>query len=211
MDYSNAFGADFREVQEQTREGEPVRVVVANRTYATDRDDLWNAVTDPERIPRWFLPVSGNLEVGGRYKLEGNAEGSILACAPPDSFEISWEFGGGVSWVRVTLTPDGEGTRLTLAHLHPRDEKSEQHWTQFGPGATGVGWDLGLAGLDLHLANDNAKLDPEEGMAWMTSDPGKIFIRDSAQKWCDAHLVAGEKAEVASAMAKRTADFFTGA
>jgi DNA-binding transcriptional ArsR family regulator len=35
------------------------------------------------------------------------------------------------------------------------------------------GRDLGLAGLDLHLANDNAKLDPEEGMAWMMSDEGK--------------------------------------
>ena len=34
------------------------RVVAA---YATDADDLWDAVTNGERIPRWFLPISGDL------------------------------------------------------------------------------------------------------------------------------------------------------
>ena len=30
-------------------------------------DDVWDACTNPERIPRWFLPVSGDLRLGGRY------------------------------------------------------------------------------------------------------------------------------------------------
>ena len=67
MDFSKGSGAEFREIHDRMREGENVRVAVASKSYTTDRDDLWNALTDPERIPRWFLPVSGDLELGGRY------------------------------------------------------------------------------------------------------------------------------------------------
>ena len=44
---------------------------------------MWDAVTSAERIPRWFLPISGDLRLGGRYQLEGNAGGEVLECAPP--------------------------------------------------------------------------------------------------------------------------------
>ncbi len=67
VDYGNAFGAEFREVQDRTRDGQPVRTVIARRLYGTDCSDLWNALTDAERIPRWFAPVTGRLEPGGRY------------------------------------------------------------------------------------------------------------------------------------------------
>ena len=210
MDYTNAFGAEFREVDDRTREGRPVRTVVATRVYATNRDDLWNALTDAERIPRWFLPVSGQFEPGGRFQLEGNAAGSILRCEPPESLEVTWEFGGNVSWVHLRLAQEDERTRLTLEHLIPKDEASEAHWKQFGPGATGVGWDLSFVGLALHLESGGKAVDRSEAEAWMGSDAGKAFLRDSARLWGDAHRKAGEAPEVAEAMARRTADFYTG-
>ena len=37
-----------------------------------------DALTDPERIGRWFLPISGDFRLGGRYQFEGNAGGKIL-------------------------------------------------------------------------------------------------------------------------------------
>ncbi len=211
MDYTAAFGAEFREVQDRAREGQEVRVVVASRSYSTDRNDLWRALTDAERIPRWFLPVSGELKLGGRYKLEGNAEGSILTCTPPEEFEITWEYGGQVSWVRVRLAPDGGGTKMTLEHLIPKEEAAEKHWEQYGPGAVGVGWDLTLVGLALHVDSGGKALDKEASMAWMSSDDGKAFMRASAKSWGDVHVNAGEDPAVAQVMAKRTADFFTGA
>jgi uncharacterized protein YndB with AHSA1/START domain len=58
------------------------RVVTISRTYDTDVDDLWDAVTNPQRIPRWFLPITGDLQVGGRYQLEGNASGTPKRYAP---------------------------------------------------------------------------------------------------------------------------------
>jgi uncharacterized protein YndB with AHSA1/START domain len=210
MDYTNAFGAEFREVQDRTRDGQAVRVVVARRLYATDRDDLWNALTDAERIPRWFLPVTGQLELGGRFQLEGNAKGSILQCDPPEVLEVTWEFGGHVSWVHVRLAQDQGGTRLTLEHLIPKDEASEEHWKQYGPGATGVGWDLAFLGLALHLDSGGQAIDQSESHAWLASDAGKAFMRTSANLWGEAHVKADEDPEVAGAMARRTADFYAG-
>ena len=55
------------------------RTVVLRRTYAADIADVWDALTNIERIPRWFLPVSGDLRLGGRYQFEGNAGGRIVA------------------------------------------------------------------------------------------------------------------------------------
>lgn len=75
-------------VQENTENGEVVRVTM-RRSYPTDAADLWSALTEPERIARWFLPVSGDLREGGSFQLEGNAGGDILTaghpscCVPP--------------------------------------------------------------------------------------------------------------------------------
>ncbi len=210
MDYTNAFGAEFREVQDRTHDGRAIRVVVATRLYATDRDDLWNALTDAERLPRWFLPVTGQLELGGRYQLEGNAEGSVLRCVPPEALEVTWEFGSHLSWVHVRLAQDEGGTRLSLEHLIPQDEAAEEHWTQYGPGAVGVGWDLSFLGLALHLDSGGQAIDRSSNDAWLASDAGKGFMRTSSNLWREAHVKAGEDLEVAEAMARRTADFYTG-
>src|SRR3546814_4343737 len=54
-------GLVAREVRTGSRDGVPTKIAVATRTYPTDQADLWDAVTNPDRIPRWFLPVSGEL------------------------------------------------------------------------------------------------------------------------------------------------------
>jgi uncharacterized protein YndB with AHSA1/START domain len=209
MDHGNAFGAACREIQGRTRNEQPVRAVIATRLYATDCGDLWNALTDTKRLPRWFAPVTGQLQLGGQYQIKGNAEGSILKCDAPEEFEITWEFGGHVSWVRVLLTQEADETRMTLEHLIPKDEAAEDHWKQFGPGAGGVGWDLSLFGLDLHLDSGGQAIDQDQNDAWMASDEGKAFMRTSADRWREAHVGAGEDPGVAEAMARRTSEFYT--
>ncbi len=59
-----------RTVGRRTVEGREAKVVTISRSYRTSAEDLWEACTDPRRIPRWFLPVEGDLEVGGRYQLQ---------------------------------------------------------------------------------------------------------------------------------------------
>ncbi len=61
----------------------PARAVIASRTYPTTIDDLWDALINPIRIPRWFLPISGDLRLGDRYQLHGNAAGTITEGDPP--------------------------------------------------------------------------------------------------------------------------------
>ena len=194
-----------RSVSLLERDGRPARTVTLGRKFVVAPDDLWDAVTNSERIPRWFLPVTGELKLGGRYQLEGNAGGTITACEPPSRYAVTWEFAGDTSWVEVRCTEDADGgARLELIHtmLH------SPHWDQYGPGATGIGWELGLLGLALHLERpDEPKLD-EEALA--VSPEGKALIKGSAHAWGEAGIASREDPNAARAAASRTAAFYTG-
>jgi uncharacterized protein YndB with AHSA1/START domain len=176
--------------------------------YDTTIDDAWDALTNAERIPRWFLPISGDLRLGGRYQLQGNAGGEITRCEPPRHLAMTWEYGRDTSWVDVRLQPDARGgTLLELEHVaHVPDAL----WDQFGPGAVGVGWDLGLFGLGNHLATGTA-VDPREALAWLGSDQGKEFVRGSSADWCRASIAGGTDATAAAGAADRTTAAYTGA
>jgi uncharacterized protein YndB with AHSA1/START domain len=170
------------------------------RTYAAPVEDVWDACTNPERLPRWFLPVSGDLQVGGRFQVHGNASGTIESCDPPHSFSATWEFGEQVSRIRVTLAAEDGATQLRLEHTVPEDD----HWRRFGPGAVGVGWELGLLGLERHFGADVA-VDPADAAAWMASAEGREVMTASAQAWGEAHAAGGADADEARAAAERTA------
>ncbi len=198
-------GLVAREVRTGSRDGAPTKIVVARRTYPTGQADLWDALTNAERIPRWFLPVTGELKAGGRYQLQGNAGGTVERCDEPDSFAVTWEFGETVSWLTVTLVPDGQGTRLELAHEAPVDPGM---WEQFGPGAVGVGWDLGLMGLGLHI-DSGAQVDPATAVTFPASPEGLEFIRRAAAGWAEAAVRDGDENGPAHAAAERTVAFYT--
>jgi hypothetical protein len=59
-----------RRVGTRTFDAGEARTVVIARTYEAPLEDVWDACTNPERIPRWFLPVSGELRAGRRYRIE---------------------------------------------------------------------------------------------------------------------------------------------
>ncbi len=194
-----------RTVSSLERDGKPARAVTVARSYKTTVEDVWDAVTNGERIPRWFSPISGELKLGGRYQLEGNAGGVITACEGPSHLAVTWEFSGDVSWVDVRISDDGAGqARLTLTHTAHLSE----HWSEYGPGAAGVGWELGLMGLTLHLAQPSAPR-PDEA-AFSASPEGKAFIAGSSDGWGQASIVAGTDTEAALAAASRTTAFYTG-
>lgn len=208
IDVMRQIGAITREVTSREHEGKLARVVRASRTYATSVADVWDALTNAERIPRWFLPISGNLEIGGRYQLQGNAGGTIEQCEPPNRLAVTWEMGGAPSWLVVTLSAESEErTRLELEHVA---HVPEEMWVQFGPGAVGVGWDLSLVGLDRHLTTGRSK-DPKAAAAWPVSEEGKRFIRGSSDGWCRASIAAGTDTAAAQAAAAGTVAFYTGA
>lgn len=103
IDAAKVLGLVTRQVRHFDKDGKPASAVVLARAYDTSVEDLWEAVTSKERVPRWFLPLEGDLKLGGRYQLIGNAGGTITACTPPHHFAATWEFGGGTSWIDVTV------------------------------------------------------------------------------------------------------------
>ena len=53
----------------------------------TGIDDLWGALTDPDRLGHWFGEVEGELSQGGEFRvriaLAGERRGRVEACEPP--------------------------------------------------------------------------------------------------------------------------------
>jgi len=198
-----------REVGSRVLEAGEARTVKVAQTYGTGLDDLWDACTNPERIPRWFLPVSGELKLGGKYQLEGQAGGTITRCDAPHGFDATWEYAGDVSWIELRLTAEGDDrTRFELTHIaHVDDER----WTEFGPGAVGVGWDSGLMGMATYLSSDGSGDPAVEGAAWAASEDGKQFMKASSDAWADADIVAGTDPERARTLAANTYAAYTGA
>ncbi|MFE5889805.1 SRPBCC family protein [Streptomyces sp. NPDC056462] len=198
-----------RQVGTRQVEAGEARTVLLRRTYDAELTDVWDAVTSPERISRWFLPVSGEFKVGGRYQLEGNAGGEILECEEPTRLRVSWLYGPdpGFSEVEVRITPEGEErTVLELEHVAV---VPDEFWDQFGPGAVGIGWDLGLLGLAMHLAGGG--MSKEESEAWQLSDEGKAYATRSGELWGEAYTASGADGQVVAATTAATIAFYTGA
>lgn len=207
IDISQQISAVRRQVGSRTLEAGEARTVIVSQVYDSPAEDVWDACTNPDRIPRWFLPITGELRVGGRYQLQGNAGGVIESCDPPKSFSATWEYGGDVTWieVRVMAGPDGS-TRLVLEHIAHVDD---QRWAQFGPGAVGVGWDMGLLGLATHLSS-GATVDPQEVASWLASSEGRQFMSASSERWCEASIAAGTDEADARIAAAATIAAYTG-
>lgn len=208
IDVARLLGAVTRESSTREFEGKPAAVVLASRGYDTPITDLWDAVTNPERIPRWFSPISGDLKLDGRYQIEGNASGTITRCNPPRELALTWEYAGTTSWVEVRLEEDAHGgSILRLEHIYHPWEEFER---QYGPGAGGVGWELSLLGLDLHLSRRADAPTSVEREAWLKTEDGKTFIRGASEGWGAAAIAAGTPELAAREAAQRTAAFYGG-
>jgi uncharacterized protein YndB with AHSA1/START domain len=96
--------------------------------YDTDIDDLWSAITDPERLARWHGRVEGDLRPGGEFRLSTadlDSAGRVEVCDPPRRLVVttretdeSYQGGQGVppfdEVAEATLTADGEQTILII-------------------------------------------------------------------------------------------------
>lgn len=195
-----------RRVTDTTRDDVPVHRIALSRVFDAPTDRVWAAVSDPEEIPRWFLPVSGDLRTGGTYQLDGNAGGRILVCEPPRSYSITWEFDGSLSWVDVGVVDEAGGARLDLIHDAP--VAGDEHWRAFGAGAGGIGWEMGWIGLATYLATGQA-VDPEEFAAWAGSADGLSFVPGSSAAWERAEVASGVDPETARARAATCLSAYT--
>jgi uncharacterized protein YndB with AHSA1/START domain len=175
--------------------------VLLRRSYDAEIGDVWDAITDPERMRRWFMPISGDLRPGGSFQLHGNAGGDILECEPPHRLRVS--FGGPTSIVEIRLTADDDATVLELEHTVPLTIAQSVAGALF----VGPGWDGALVGLDLYVRGE-APADPVEA----ASSPEVIALnKESIAFWAQAARAGGATDdEVAAGIAASTAQFAPG-
>ncbi|HET9345986.1 MAG TPA: SRPBCC family protein [Candidatus Limnocylindrales bacterium] len=207
IDILNEVDAIQRDVGTGKLAAGEAKVIRLRRTYDAPIDDVWDALTNPERIGRWFLPISGDYRLGGRYQFEGNAGGEILECSRPNRLKVTWVYGetpepGAASEVEVRLAPAGDkATTLEFEHtaIVPEDM-----WSVYGPGAVGVGWDGGLLGLGLHLRGGSVG----DSEAWQVSPEGRDFYTQSSKAWGEASRAAGVDDETVATYVANTTQFY---
>jgi uncharacterized protein YndB with AHSA1/START domain len=100
------------------------------RSWADPIEDVWGALTEPDRLGRWIGRYDGARGPGGTGTFfmtqeEGEDAGSpttILECDPPRRLVVEWEQAGSDNW-RVALdlwTEDGR-TWLSFVQVFPAD------------------------------------------------------------------------------------------
>lgn len=206
MDITQFLQSTSRELASGIKDGEPVKILKASRTYATDQESLWNLVTNPEKLQQWFLPLEGDLKVGGRFQFQGNAGGEILACKKPDFVHVTWEMQGQPSWVELHFTAAEGGTTLVLQHTA---SVPKEFWDTYGPGAVGIGWELGLLGLDMIVITGETMKD-EDKHTWPGTPEGKEFVKASSEGWAQASIADGTPPAAANEARDQVFKFYTG-
>jgi uncharacterized protein YndB with AHSA1/START domain len=95
-------------------------VVRMEDRFNTGIDDLWSALTTPDRLARWIGEVEGDLRLGGEYRFRffaSGAEGTgrVEACQPPHHLLLAHGLGQpDVNVIEATLTADGGQTILVV-------------------------------------------------------------------------------------------------
>ena len=116
--------------------------------YDTGIDDLWSALTSPERLARWIGVVSGDLRVGGaihaRFTSGWEGPGRVEVCRRPERLLLVMSPGTpDQTEIEATLSPAGDRTRLVIEERGIPIEHLPGH---------GSGWQAHVEDLGAHLA-----------------------------------------------------------
>ncbi len=173
-----------REIGSKQTAAGKARTAVVRASYPASIDDVWAAWTTPNRLDRWFLPVSGDLRVGGTFQLEGNAGGTIQRCEPPRLLAVTWVYGDRpVDEVQLRLTPDESGgTTVEVEHATVSTlVEWEGQMVDVIPGI-GPGWEIPLAyALPAYLRGE---LPDKPAAEWFEFTPEMQQIGfDLSQAW----------------------------
>ena len=87
--------------------------------YDTSIDDLWSALTDPQRLARWVAEVNGDLRPGGDFRASFTSgwegAGRLDECEPPRRLLLTLDPGQeDETVIEAELFADGDQTRLVV-------------------------------------------------------------------------------------------------
>ena len=125
-------------------------VVRIENRFDTGIDELWAALTDTQRLARWYGEVEGELRVGGGFRARLHASGwegtgRVEECEPPRRFLVVSRAADepNEDSTEVTLTGDGGQTMLVVEQ---RGLPLDLLW------AYGVGLQIHVEDLAAHIA-----------------------------------------------------------
>ncbi|MGW7533254.1 SRPBCC domain-containing protein [Amycolatopsis sp. NPDC054798] len=152
MDDMDAWlGAAERETGEREIGGQAGCSVRIRRSFSAPVKEVWAACTTRSRIDTWFLPVTGELRVGGTYQLESYAEGEITRCEAPGLLSVTMAIHGAPGEAQLRLRENSAGgTVLEFEHTMVADAAM---WSAIAP-EIGSAWEVALKYLDRHLRGD---------------------------------------------------------
>lgn len=181
----------YREIGQGALASGEARSAIIRRHYDADIEDVWEACTDPARLNRWFLPVTGDLREGGTFSLAGNASGDILICDPPRRLALTWVYGDvPASDVELRLSPaDGGGTMLELEHAVVTDPSGNDPLT--AAWGVGIGWNIPLQySLPAYLRGE---LPDEPASEWFDEAAPDMAraANDTTKAWNEVLEAAG--------------------
>ncbi|MEO8261810.1 MAG: SRPBCC family protein [Pseudolysinimonas sp.] len=131
----------------ELREEDGLGVVRVEDVYSTHIDDLWSAITQPDRLKRWIADVVGDLRVGGEFRAtftsHWSGSGIVEVCDAPNLLRVrTWLPGEDATVMEAQLTAEGDGTRLVI----------EERGLPLGEYADhGAGWQVHAEDLHAHL------------------------------------------------------------
>jgi uncharacterized protein YndB with AHSA1/START domain len=122
-------------------------VIHVEDVYPTDIDDMWSAITRPERLKRWLVTVEGDISIGGSFTVNFTSgwegTGRVDLCEAPHHLMVTTFDNLDETVMEATLTPEGDGTRLVIEERGvPLDEYAGH----------GSGWQAHIEDLALYLA-----------------------------------------------------------
>ena len=115
--------------------------------YDTSIDDLWSALTDPQRLVRWVAKVSGDLRPGGVLRASFTSgwegPGRLDECEPPRRLLLTLDPGReDETVIEAELFAEGDQTRLVV----------EERGLPLGElAAHGAGWQAHVEDLAAYL------------------------------------------------------------
>jgi uncharacterized protein YndB with AHSA1/START domain len=131
----------------------PETTLQVKRTFASPREMVFRAWTEPAELARWFAPSDDystivpelDLRVGGKYRLEmhhkkGNVHklaGTYREIKPPEKVVFTWKWEQDPSALETLVTVEfrdlGKSTEITVTHEQfpnaVERDKHNQGWT----------------------------------------------------------------------------------
>jgi uncharacterized protein YndB with AHSA1/START domain len=150
---ANPFAEPKPELQHRRIPAGEARVAIFQRRYAAPIEDVWDACTNPDRLRRWYVPVTGELRVGGTFQQAGMGSVEVLSCEAPHRLKLS--LGKGADEIELSLSASEDGiTTLELQHATTIDQHEIGGQMFDAIYCMGGGYYPRLLALDRHLRDE---------------------------------------------------------